>query len=595
MQDLPPADLIARLKRHLTECRTPSGIWKGHLSSSALATAVAIGALSSLDRKKYAKLIDRGLSWLCDDLNSDGGWGDTPDSNSNLAATILGWSALSCAGSDGYGRNLRSVEEYLGNLAGGTDGRCLSKALKNAYGADRTFAVPILSFAAALGSLGGEGWKYVKQLPFELGGFSHRVLKYLHLPVVSYALPALIAIGQAKHHHRPSAWPFQRILRNCLKSKTLRKLREIQPHSGGFLEAIPLTGFVAVALASMGLADHPVAEHAGRFLVNTARDNGSWPIDTDLSTWVTTSTVNAFGEDLPAKDADIIRRYLLNSQLAGMHPFTQAQPGGWAWTDLSGGVPDADDTSSALLALAVTGAGDDNNAFVHAMIEGVKWLCRLQNRDGGWPTFCRGWGKLPFDRSAPELTAHAISALSACGSFCSPVVRQSAEKAIHRGIAYLYGSQKADGSFIPLWFGNEKAPRGENPVYGTARVIKGLMSIESPADARNDIVGRSVAFLMANGCENGGWGAIKGLEPTVEETAVAVEALALAAGLNPKRSQSVLSAVDKGIRWLAKNTENATRFAPAPIGLYFARLWYSEAMYPPVFMLSALRAAVSHR
>ncbi|MEZ6048428.1 MAG: hypothetical protein R3C11_23220 [Planctomycetaceae bacterium] len=41
----------------------------------------------------------------------------------------------------------------------------------------------------------------------------------------------------------------------------------------------------------------------------------------------------------------------------------------------------------------------------------MNWLLDLQNRDGGWPTFCRGWGALPFDRSAPDLTAHALRAL----------------------------------------------------------------------------------------------------------------------------------------------------------------------------------------
>ena len=34
-----------------------------------------------------------------------------------------------------------------------------------------------------------------------------------------------------------------------------------------------------------------------------------------------------------------------------MHPYTNADPGGWAWTNLPGGVPDADDTPGAILAL----------------------------------------------------------------------------------------------------------------------------------------------------------------------------------------------------------------------------------------------------
>src|SRR5262249_58268730 len=56
---------------------------------------------------------------------------------------------------------------------------------------------------------------------------------------------------------------------------------------------------------------------------------------------------------------------------------------------------------------AVTGAPG-----LHALA-GLRWLGELQNRDGGWPTFCRGWGKLPFDRSGSDLTAHALRALRA--------------------------------------------------------------------------------------------------------------------------------------------------------------------------------------
>ena len=48
--------------------------------------------------------------------------------------------------------------------------------------------------------------------------------------------------------------------------------------------------------------------------------------------------------------------WLLGQQYRDVHPYTNADPGGWAWTDLSGGVPDADDTPGAVLAFA-RGAG----------------------------------------------------------------------------------------------------------------------------------------------------------------------------------------------------------------------------------------------
>src|SRR4029077_8232431 len=132
------------------------------------------------------------------------------------------------------------------------------------------------------------------------------------------------------------------------------------------------------------------------------RADGSWPIDTNLATWVTTLAVNALGqhETQNSKLETRIRPWLLNQQYRTIHPYTRAAPGGWAWTDLPGGVPDADDTAGALLALRRLGEPDEQTRA--ATLAGARWLLGLQNRDGGIPTFCRGWGALPFDRSSAD-------------------------------------------------------------------------------------------------------------------------------------------------------------------------------------------------
>ena len=141
--------------------------------------------------------------------------------------------------------------------------------------------------------LGEEGWQRVIPLPFELAALPHQVFGAVRMPVVSYALPALIAIGQAIHHHHPTRNPLLRWIRDLARDRTLRILTSIQPENGGFLEATPLTSFVTMSLASMGLADHPVAQRGAHFLRESARPDGSWPIDTDLATWVTTLSVEA--------------------------------------------------------------------------------------------------------------------------------------------------------------------------------------------------------------------------------------------------------------------------------------------------------------
>ncbi|MEZ6048429.1 MAG: hypothetical protein R3C11_23225 [Planctomycetaceae bacterium] len=81
-----------------------------------------------------------------------------------------------------------------------------------------------------------------------------------------------------------------------------------------------------------------------QFLLDSVREDGSWPIDTNLATWVTTLAVNGLEGDVPEESAEAILKFLLDQQYRTVHPYTNADPGGWAWTDLTGGVPDADDT-----------------------------------------------------------------------------------------------------------------------------------------------------------------------------------------------------------------------------------------------------------
>src|SRR5262249_19182768 len=161
-----------------------------------------------------------------------------------------------------------------------------------------------LALAGKLGD-GQEGWRSVPQLPFELAALPHAWFHHLRLPVVSYALPALIAIGQVRHHFVPSRNPAARALRVAVREKTHALLRDMQPESGGYLEATPLTSFVVMSLAAMRRVDSPVVGAGVRFLMDSKRVDGSWPIDTNLATWVTTLAIGALADAgaVPAGDA----------------------------------------------------------------------------------------------------------------------------------------------------------------------------------------------------------------------------------------------------------------------------------------------------
>src|SRR5207237_4858791 len=85
-----------------------------------------------------------------------------------------------------------------------------AEAVRQRYGKDRTFSVPILMNCALAGLA---PWAEVPELPFELACLRQPWYRSARLPVVSYALPALIAIGQAIFHHRRPRTPLLRMIR----------------------------------------------------------------------------------------------------------------------------------------------------------------------------------------------------------------------------------------------------------------------------------------------------------------------------------------------------------------------------------------------
>ena len=364
------AEALANARQSLLAARTDAGHWEGMLSSSALSTATASFALwlyAQHSPETGAALSHAGAAWLASHQNADGGWGDTPDSPSNISTTVLCWAALHAIESGQAAANARErADAWLDHAAGGRDASTLTRAIVRRYGDDRTFSVPILTMCALAGRLGpsARAWRRVTQLPFELAAFPQSWFRFLHLPVVSYALPALIAIGQVRHHCRPTRNPLLRVLRWAVHRRTERVLERIQPPGGGFLEATPLTSFVLMSLAGSGQADSPVAMRGAQFLARSMRDDGSWPIDTNLATWVTTLSIQALAtagvlsESLDAGERQTISEWLLSQQYRRRHAYTGAAPGGWAWTNLVGGVPDADDTAGALIALHHLGTTD---------------------------------------------------------------------------------------------------------------------------------------------------------------------------------------------------------------------------------------------
>ena len=707
---------------------TPKGrYWPGRLCSSVVSTATAVSCLTLVKRNLpelyeqsavfpessvegnepggdfTASSLDllqaRSLQYLFSQQNPDGGWGDTSLSYSNLAASWLAVSALLLNQerlSAEQKNQLQQGRAYLergGRLAG----------LKRRYGKDKTFAVPILVNAALAGDV---SWSAIPSLPFELACVPHKWLGLIRLPVVSYAIPALVAIGLTLHFHR-TGWrarllaPLGR-LRRFFAVESLRVCRDKQPASGGFLEAAPLTAFVGMSLASISnsspgvqKAAEPIIRDAVRFLVETARSDGSWPIDTNLAHWLTTlsglAAASCEADQKKILDSGFVDlNWILANQNKRPHPFTQTAPGGWGWTNLSGSVPDADDTPGTLLLLSRFYANAPSEAVRQAARAGIDWLLNLQNRDGGWPTFCRGWGALPFDRSGVDLSAHAVRALISWRNVF-PDLSKRLDRAVHAGFKFIVNSQLEDGSWVPLWFGNQDEPNEETPLYGTAKVLAAFRDFDRQTSICGGLVpppgnlvpppGSTVPVLNhtsvnntkdnrtendwtdknrtnsnwsennetnnddtdsswtkrdeteCSGSENNcslnsstTWDNAEDLDITtddlipdgsarggpgiltcnccqkafrylisrqnddgsfgtggIEESALATEILFADSRYHAQAW--------RGIEWLRTRISDKSYQQAAPIGLYFAKLWYYEQLYPIIYTLFALSAA----
>ena len=687
---------LEQVAGQIEDLRTADGHWVGELSSSALSTATAVTAIafyleaSELEDEELQRQVEAGISWLVDQQNDDGGFGDTPLSHSNISTTMLAVASLhACGRADEFAANIANAQTYI-DSKGGIEG------LRARYGNDKTFAVPILAHCAMAGIV---PWREVSALPFEAACVPQRFYNLMQLPVVSYAIPALVAIGQAKFVHDPPWDPIRKTIRSWCVEPSLKVLQRMQPESGGYLEAVPLTSFVVMALVKCGRHEHPVVQAGIRFLRESFRgcgfqpqsfgnpglhplgqrndgcqpldenrsdgfqpsqltddatagsrhheqrdamqtiaagshnhELGTWPIDTNLATWGTTLTVNALANNTTFFRTQLSTNklawrncvdWIISCQTKTKHPFTGAQPGGFGWTDLSGSVPDADDTPGALIALKhfsdqADAWCDPTIAQTRKEIEqsaraGVQWLIDLQNRDSGWPTFCKGWGKLPFDRSGADITAHSIRGLIA---WQDQIDNPKILKSIDRGFQYLQRQQRPDGSWLPLWFGNQDTEDEINPWYGTAKVLLAYRDANL-FDTEPAKIG--LEWILENQNEEGGWGGGESLNwaelhrafrpelstpgdfaelgnSSVEETALCVETLLHAAdcGLFDDAFRDRLrESAARGIQWLLDAIELDCVSIHWPIGFYFAKLWYYEKMYPLVFATGALTQALS--
>ncbi len=572
--------------------------WEGKLSSSALAVAVAVAALYFDNQKEHSDRIIRGLSWLRSNMNSDGSFGDTPESPGNVSTSLLVYAAANLFSDklDWINHFQLKIVGYLNSHGVNLNSSEVSNVILKHYKNDYTFSVPILTMSGLCGIPGKDAFNYIPQLPFEFALLPRRFYRLLNLSVVSYALPALVAVGIVIFKNKNSGSLLQGIRRFFIP-RAMNILRRMLPPGGGFLEAIPLTAFVVMSLLNAGYRESEIVKRGILFLTGTQREDGSWPIDINLSTWVTSLVVKGFRSNLSGfMNTDLqdkITNHFKLIQNEKVHPFNGTGPGGWGWTNYTGSVPDGDDTPAVMLALMNLQPKDN---VKREILTACNWLLNLQNKDGGFPTFSRGWGKLPFDKSCSDLTGHNLLAISlVMEKYRNELPAGKKRKltlSFQNAMHFLIRLQNADGSWLPLWFGNQQTKNKTNPVYGTSRVVAYMKDavrhewLSKEAKEQLDaMIKKGASYLIATQNEDGSWGGDKNIPGTIEETALAISALA---------SYENIEICYKGLNWLDAYQKKHGLKA-APIGLYFASLWYDEKMYPITSYLEAVSRVLEIR
>lgn len=526
-----------RAATRLYDRQRPDGGWTDRLSSSAVATGLAVVALAAADRSAHGPRIEAGLAWLRANQRSDGGWSDADrDPPSSKSGTAFAMAAFQALGTADAGERLAGGRRFLA-AAGGAD---LIPGMRGPGPRTWPAAAAIVWALVGLRELERQ-----PRQPVEV------VLLPAHLrSMVSIALPGVLALGLMQSRLLP-AGRLRRALTRLAEPRALAWLRSVQAPDGGIEECPMLVALVLLGLELAGVAADMCARGAA-YLAATQRPDGSWAVERDLEVAVTAYAVHALAECGDVAGEPRLRRtrdWLLSAQWREPFRPLGLPAGGWAWA-VESGWPESDDTACVLSALRLLGLPAGHPAAA----AGLRWLLSRQNRDGSWSEWVRDSAILN-DRPCPAVTAQVVCALQRYGG---------GAPAVARGLRALAAARAADGSQASIWF------RGR--VHGTARVLEAHAEL-GVAD------GAGAGWLLAEQRPDGGWPAH---DETTEETAWALFAL-LAAGLPADDERAVRAA-----RWLVERQRPDGTWLPSPVGLYFDDLRYSSDLICDTYALRAL-------
>ncbi len=329
------------------------------------------------------------------------------------------------------------------------------------------------------------------------------------------------------------------------------------------------------------------------------------------NTWDTAFAMLAILESPPlaSKNADVLRRayaFLRGAQMIEEISDYREQSrdptlGGWCFSDGSHRWPVSDCTAEALAAVmkihempGIIPASD--RISEERVAYAVEFILYRQNADGGFGTYERRrgstwlesvnpsemFGQCMTERSYIECTSSCIGALAHVRAVYPAMLRPRIDGAIERGVRFLRGAQRADGSYAGFW--------GINFTYAIFHVVKGLRAAGVAGD--DPVIVRAASWLVSKQRTDGAWGehytgCLEDRYVPHAQGQVVMTSWALLALMETSPARS--KAVDRGIAWLMSRQQSDGSWPQQAVnGVFFGSAMLDYRLYKTYFPAWAL-------
>jgi squalene/oxidosqualene cyclase-like protein len=639
------ADAVERGLRYLERFQTERGSLHGDYDGPQFLLPGYVFARYATGSLRRGETSDRLAATIAAAQNPDGGLGLHHEGESRLFTTVLNYVALRLLGAPAEEPAAVRARDWIrargGAIAVPTWGKCWLALLRLYRWEGVNPILPeLLLLPRAFPAHPGRFWCHARavylplaylygrrwQVPEEplLAELRREIFAPRRFEEIDFRREARNAVA-ASDAYTPHSWLLRvanaalgriepaipRGLRERALAEALAQV-EYAHRTTGFLEIGPVSKALgAVVLHAAGSPESTRAlERLDDYLFDCERGltmqayNSSelWDTAFAAQALVAGGRVDSFRAFAERAHAFVVDAQVLDDPPSARRYHRGPARGGWPFSTLEHGWPIADCTAEGLEAALALGAALGRPFPRERVAAATDFLLRLQNPDGGWPTYERRRGgdwlellntselfaDIMVDHSYVELTASAICGLVRAREV---VADERIARALERGEAFLRSRQRADGSWEGAW--------GICFTYGTWFGVRGLSALGATAD--DPALRAATGFLVAKQLDDGGWGESyesclrreyvhhpDGGQPVM--TAWALLAL-LAAG-----APGAHEAVERGLRFLLdRQLEDGDWPQRSPTGVFNRTCMLNYRLYRNTFPVWALAAAAATR